>query len=120
MSYGINIYHPAVKEAAHRGLELDAFEHPPLPPDVVEAFVSRLGRYGYKQMSQSSFVSEFTKSMKGQTVQVSVFANEITFSVPFGPAFESGVFEALQTATELCDTGALVVHDPQAGEWVVG
>ena len=42
---------------------------------------------------------------------------KLLFSVPYWNDAENAIFEALQTAHELCDTGEMVVFDPQTGDW---
>ncbi len=117
MSYNIYLYHPDVKTQAAAGAELDGFPHPEIPDVVRQRFVDRLLKYDYKLESDRPQCREFIHTNKVWSIQVAVFPAEIAFSVPYWDDAENAIFEAMQTAHELADTGELAVYDPQTGEW---
>lgn len=118
MSYHVYLYHPDVKSSAATGAELDSFTHPEIPEEVRQRFVERLLKYDYVLEADNPNCREFIHTNQAWSVQVAVFSTEIAFSVPYWKDVKNAVFEALQTAHELSDTGELVVYDPQTGEWI--
>ena len=117
MSYDISVFHPSVKQKVEGGLAFDGFEHDRLEAAEVEAFLESLTLYGYQQESETPQRKGFVKKVGRCPIQVGVYATEISFSVPSGKGSEEAVFEALQDASELCDTDGLALFNPQTGEW---
>jgi len=117
MSYNIYLYRPEVKAAALAGAELDEFEHPVIPDEVRQGFIDRLLKYDYELESTTPRRAEYIHKNRAWSIQVVVYSSEIAFSIPYWDDAENAIFEALQTAHELADTGDLVVYDPQTGEW---
>jgi hypothetical protein len=118
MSYGIYLYHPSVRGEAERGRELDEFTHPTLAKAAVTQFLSGLEQYGYELQSQTAERRTFSKPVGNFHVDVSVCDTEIAFTVAGGDA--DAIFEALQDASELCDSEHMALFDPQTGEWQDG
>ena len=118
MSYGIYLYHPSVREEAERGRELDEFVHPSLAEAVITQFLGGLGQYGYELQSQTAECKTFSKPAGDSHVDVSVYDLEIAFTVSGGDA--DAIFEALQDASELCDSEHMAMFDSQTGEWQDG
>lgn len=117
MSYDVYLYHPDVKTALQNGAELDEVDCPVIPNEVRQQFIERLLKYDFELESQNANCTEFIHKNKKWSIQVAVFSTEIAFTVPYWEDVENAVFEALQTAHELADTGQLAVYDPQTGEW---
>ncbi len=117
MSYDISIVHSSVKQKVEAGEELDAFEHQPLEEDEIKAFLDRLPGYGYQLELETPEIKSFVKQVMACPIQVTVFDTEISFSVPYWENAEQAIFEALQDASEMCDSGKLALYDPQTGEW---
>jgi hypothetical protein len=118
MSYDIYLYHSSVRAEAERGRELDEFVHPSLTEAAVTQFLSGLEQYGYELQSQTAERKTFSKQLGNFHIDVSVYDTEIAFSVAGGDA--DAIFEALQDASELCDSESMALFDPQAGEWQDG
>lgn len=118
MSYVIYLYHPSVREEAERGRELDEFAHPSLAEAAVMQFLGGLERYGYELQSQTAERKIFSKPAGDFHVDVSVYDTEVAFTVAGGDA--DAIFEALQDASELCDSAHMALFDPQTGEWQDG
>ncbi|WP_153067380.1 hypothetical protein [Steroidobacter cummioxidans] len=118
MSYDIYLYHPSVREESEHGRELDEFSHPSLHKSAVTQFLRGLEQYGYELQSQTAERKTFTKPVGEAQIDVSVYDTEIAFTVAAGDA--DGIFEALQDASELCDSEHMVLFDPQTGEWQDG
>jgi hypothetical protein len=118
MSYGIYLYHPSVRVEAERGRELDEFAHPALAEAAVTQFLDGLAHYGYELQSQSAECKTFSKPVGDSQVDVSVYDTEVAFTVAGGDA--DALFEALQDASELCDSEHMALFDPQTGEWQDG
>jgi hypothetical protein len=117
MSYNVYLYHPDVKAAASAGAEIDEIDLPAIPEDVRQRFVERLLKYDYELETKNPNCTEYIHKNRKWSIQVAVFRTEIAFSVPYWNDAENAIFEALQTAHELCDTGEMVVFDPQTGDW---
>ena len=117
MSYDVYIYHARVAQTAQSGVDLDEFEHPPIEGADMSRFLERLPKYGYREDEESSG-REFIKEIGGCPVQVSVFATEIAFSVPYWDNMDAALAEALQDASELADSDTTALFDPQTEEWV--
>lgn len=115
MSYGIYLYHPSVREEVEGGRELDEFDHSPLAKAAVTQFLAGLEQYGYELQSQTADRKTFSKPVGDVQVEVSVYDTEIAFTVAGGD--EDAIFEALQDASELCDSEHMALFDPQSGEW---
>lgn len=118
MSYGIYLYHPSVRTEVERGQELDEFAHPSLAKAAVAQFLSSLERYGYALQSQTGERKTFSKPVGNSHVELSVYDTEIAFTVSGGDS--DAIFEALQDASELCDSEHMALFDPQTGEWQDG
>ena len=116
MSYDISIFHVLVKQEVERGLEIDGFEHSPLEAGVVRNFLDRLQKYGYHLEDETPRRKGFVKQVGDCPVQVGVYDTQIAFSVPYWNS-EDAIFEALQDASELCDSDGLALFNPQTGEW---
>ena len=117
MSYSVYIYHRSVKAKVEQGLELDAFEHEAIPQADMARFLERLAKYGYRKEASSGVSTEFVKDVAGCPVQVAVFATEIAFSVPYWKHSPEAIAEALQDASELSDSEATVLFNPQTDGW---
>ena len=118
MGYGIYLYHPSVRAEVECGRELDEFAHPSLAKAAVTQFLSGLDQYGYVLQSQAGERKTFSKSVGNSHVDVSVYDAEIAFTVSGGDA--DALFEALQDASELCDSEHMALFDPQTGKWQDG
>ncbi len=116
MSYNLSVFHPSVKKRVEEGEELDGFEHEPIEVAEMQKFIHRLGLYKYQLNSETPDRKGYIKEVAGVPVSVGVYRAEIGFSVPYGKS--EPIFEALQDASELCDTGGLALFDPQTGEWL--
>ena|SRR6185503_2920212 len=115
MSYGIYLYHPSVRAEVEGGRELDEFTHPSLAQAAVTQFLSSLEQYGYVLQSEAGERKTFSKPVGDSSVDVSIYDTEIAFTVSGGD--EDALFEALQDASELCDSEHMALFDPQTGEW---
>lgn len=110
MSYDVYIYH---RDAAVD--EDDDVGRPPLGAENLTKFLQRLANYGYRAEGESAGSGQFIKHVDGCPIQVTVFLNEIAFSVPYWENAEAAIFEALQDATELGEEfDEWVAYDPQA------
>lgn len=118
MSYGIYLYHPSVRGEAECGRELDEFAHPSLAEAAVAQFLTGLEQHGYELQSQTAERTTFSKSVGDSHVDVSIYDTEIAFTVAGGDA--DAIFEALQDASELCDSEHMALFDPRTGEWQDG
>lgn len=118
MSYDVYIYHSRVAESVRSGIELDEFDHPPIEPVDLSRFLDRLVKYGYREEQESANNREFIKEIGGCPIQVSVFATEIAFSVPYWDNMAAALAEALQDASELADSDTTALFDPQTEEWM--
>jgi hypothetical protein len=119
VSYSILIFHPSVKASADAGKELDEFEHPPISPEDMSRFLSRLEKYDYSLEFENPQHREYVKKIGTCPIQVNVFSSEIAFSVPYWQGSEVAISEALQDASELSDSDGTVLFNPQTGEWEV-
>lgn len=117
MSYNLYLYHPDVKAIAASGAEIDEIDVPLIPEDVRQRLIDRLLKYDYELGTANPNCTEYIHKNRRWSIQVAVFRTEIAFSVPYWDDAESAIFDALQTAHELADTGEIVVYDPQTGEW---
>ena len=72
-------------------------------------------QYGYELQSQTAERKTFSKLVGDSHVDVSIYHTEIAFTVAGGDA--DAIFEALQDASELCDSEHMALFDPQTGEW---
>jgi hypothetical protein len=103
-----------------RGAMPSGEKAPAIPKKVLDAFEKRLQLYPYELSPGESppRVYKYTKS-KGWSLQVEVDANEIRFTAPETKSFNSSlIFECLQTASELCDSGKLAVFHVRDEEWL--
>lgn len=115
MSYSVCLFAPEVRRRVTAGEQLDLFEHPPLPAAEVEALGARLEKYGYtRDAAGPPRVATYLKKVQGAVVEVGVYRTQISFSTSGG---HEAMFEALQTASELCDTEAFALFDPQQCQW---
>ena len=117
MSYDIYLFHPDVQQQVEQGQEIDGFNHPPLDSSAVEKFINHLAAYGYSLESTTPERRRFIKNMNGCPIQVSVFTTEIAFTVPYWENSQDAVFEALQDACDIAEPEAMVLFNPQTGEW---
>jgi hypothetical protein len=117
MSYDIYIYHSTVKEKVGQGLAIDEFEPPFLLEEDVKRFLDRLPGYGYQLEFEDKEHKEFIKTVSDCPIQVHLYTTEIAFSIPYWKNCEEAIFEALQDASVLSDSGSMVIYDPQTGEW---
>jgi hypothetical protein len=118
MSYDIYIYEKSVKNVNMEDENIDPGNFPKIPREHVEKFKSRLLKYDYQLAHEGDDSVEYEHKNSKWGIQVSIFENEISFSVPYWDDSENAIFEALMTASELCDHGELVAYDPQNGSWV--
>ena len=88
----------------------------PLEASVVRNFLDRLQKYGYHLEDETPRRKGFVKQVGDCPVQVGVYDTQIAFSVPYWNS-EDAIFEALQDASELCDSDGLALFNPQTGEW---
>ena len=116
MSYGLQIFHPAVRKRAQEGQELDELEHLALDQDAVARFIEGLNRYGYSLETTTPQYQQFVKYVGRCPIQVAIFDSEIAFSIPYWNS-EEAIFEALQDASELIDSEHMALFNPQDGEW---
>ena len=119
MSYDLRIFNVSIKQKFDAGFRLDEFEPPPLEAMEVERFLKRLTAYGYGLEGETPLRKGFVKQINGCPIQVGVYATEIAFSVPYW-GNQQAIFDALQDASEMCDSGRLALFDPQAGQWLSG
>ena len=117
MSYDIYLFHPSVRQQVEQGRELDEFNHPPLDSSAVEKFINNLAAYGYRLESTTPECRSFIKNMDGCPIQVSVFTTEIAFTIPYWENSQDAIREALQDACDIPEPEAMVLFDPQTGEW---
>jgi hypothetical protein len=118
MSYSVSLFHPDVRQRVAAGDDFDAFDHPPLPSEDVEQLCARLEKYGYRRapVCPRHTLAAYVKQIGRSAVEVWVWKTQITFTAPYGDAPDA-IFAMLQTAAELCDTQAFVLHNPQTREW---
>src|SRR5687767_50914 len=93
---------------------------PEIPRDVMDDFEKILQKYHYElnQGGELPRVYKYTKT-KGWSLNVEVEANEIRFTTPLTKSYNSSmIFECLQTASELCDSGKLSIFHVKASEWI--
>jgi len=117
MSYDIYIYHRTVKEKVKQGLDIDEFEHPILLKDDMKRFLDELPGYGYQLEFEDNESKGFIKTVNECPIQVSVFATEIAFSIPYWKNSDYAIFEALEDTSRLSHSESMVIYNPQTGEW---
>jgi hypothetical protein len=113
MSYEIYIFHREVKQKVDEGLDIDEFEPPPIDASDVDRILGRLGPCGYELTFQRDDMKEYSKTVEGHPLQLSVFDTEIAFSAGSSEA----ISQAIRDAHELAGSGDLVTFDPQTDEW---
>ena len=118
VSYDISVFRREVRDAVERGADLEAVERAPFEPQQIADFVAALAACGYEPEASTADHREFVKKVAGCPVQVSVFANEVGFSVPYWENSDEAIFTALQDASEICDLDSMAIFDPQTGDWV--
>lgn len=118
MSYSISIFDAEVQVKHAQGLDLDAFEHPALDADLQARFMDRLAQYEYVLERESAQCKEFVRHVDSCPIQVAVFKTQISFSVPFWDGCEDAIAEAVQDASELVETAAWAIYDPQIDTWL--
>lgn len=118
MSYDIYIYDKSAKEIDISSEKFGGCDMPKIPPEKIEAFKNRLLKYEYTLSHEDEKHAEYEHKNRNWGIQVNIFKTEIAFTVPYWDDADNAIFEALLTASELCDNGDLLVYDPQNGDWV--
>lgn len=77
----------------------------------IASLKDRLGMYGYAVTHETSAKTQLSNEEWG--VEVTVMPNYLLFASGTGDE----LFEALQTASELTDSGEFAKFDPQEGGW---
>lgn len=100
---------------------LDSDSLSEIPNEVLEEFKNRLAKYDYELTKEKDGAYEYHYTAnKNWSLKVVLNNKEITFTAPSTKQFNSSlVFEATQTASELCDRGNLAAYYPKDGEWIV-
>jgi len=76
--------------------------------------------YGYKLESSSPLLKEYVKVVDNCPITVAVFPTLIAFSIPYWREMGDALFEALQDASELTDSGKFSLFNPQENSWSDG
>lgn len=117
MSYDIELYDKTfLKKAIDE--DLDYTVAPPLSSVVISKIKDRLGSLGYSVSSDDSdgVNTEFIHPNKSWALTVTIFQNEISFSVPYWHDAESAIEQAKLHARLLAKEFNLGLTDQQDGE----
>ena len=116
MSYDIYLYEKeflirAIKENLGDWTNAD-----PIPEDALTAINYDLITKGYRLSSGSSTGKEYIHPNSKWGLQVSVFAGEIAFSIPYWDDADAAIATAVKHAKEMAKSAGLAYYDPQEGE----
>lgn len=116
MSYDIGLYNKAFLARVLAENIDDWTTADPFPPGAIDVARRILAAKGYTLECDDEESQEYLHPAEELAIQVGVFPNEITFSVPYSDDAEEAIAVALADAHEIAQAADLGIHDPQIGD----
>ncbi len=116
----VRIFNPIVAMTHEKGVTLDEVDAPEITPELIDNFRNRLTGNDYEFVENKNGVLEYRHTgTTNWNLEVLISKNEIAFTCPPKQTFVlTLLYEALRTASELCDHDKLAIYHCNGRGWI--
>lgn len=116
----VRIFNPSMATTHVKGVQADEHDAPEITQDLIDNFKSRLTGNDYEFVNKKDGVFEYRHTgTKKWSLGVLISKNEISFTCPPKEMFMfTLLYEALQTASQLCDHNKLAIYHCDGRGWI--
>lgn len=116
----VRIFNPTMATSHVRGVKPDESGAPEIKQELIENFKSRLTGNEYEFVNNKDGVLEYRHTGTNKwSLAVQISKNEIAFTCPPKQMFITNLlYEALQTASQLCDHDELAIYHCDGRGWI--
>lgn len=116
----VRIFDPTMVTSHEKGVSSDDIDAPEITRDLIENFKNRLPANDYEYVENKDGVDEYRHTGSSSwSLRVLISKNEISFTCPPAQMFITNLlYEALRTASELCDHDKLAIYHCHGRGWI--
>jgi len=116
----VRIFDPTMATSHEKGVKTEETGAPEITPELIDNFKNRLPENDYEYVNNKDGVLEYRHTGTNKwSLQVLISKNEIAFTCPPAQMFISTLlYEALRTASQLCDHDRLAIYHCDGRGWI--
>lgn len=116
----VRIFNPIMATTHLQGVKLDEHDAPDITQDLIENFKNRLTGSDYEFVDNKDGVLEYRHTGSSSwSLEVVISKNEIAFTCPPKEMYIlTLLYEALNTASKLCDHDKLAIYHCDGRGWI--